>query len=70
MGVIVNKYPPAEPGALRLLAPQRGLFAIGQNQNREDIDVQSITKVSILVIPAKAGIQFLLDSGSRFTCPE
>ena len=24
-----SKYPPAEPGALRLLAPQRGLIAIG-----------------------------------------
>jgi predicted enzyme related to lactoylglutathione lyase len=30
---IISKYPPAEPGALRLLAPQRGLIAIGQNQN-------------------------------------
>jgi hypothetical protein len=28
-----SKYPPAEPGALRLLAPQRGLFAIGKNKN-------------------------------------
>jgi len=27
-----SKYPPAKPGALRLLAPQRGLTAIGQNQ--------------------------------------
>jgi hypothetical protein len=26
------KYPPAEPGALRLLAPQRGLIAIGKNK--------------------------------------
>jgi hypothetical protein len=25
---IGSKYPPAEPEALRLLAPQRGLFAI------------------------------------------
>jgi hypothetical protein len=41
-----------------LLAPQRGLFAIGQNQNRENVDVQSIAKVFILVIPAKAGIQY------------
>ena len=29
-----SKYPPAEPGALRLLAPQRGLFAIGKNKNQ------------------------------------
>jgi small-conductance mechanosensitive channel len=28
-----SKYPPAEPGALRLLAPQRGLIAIDRNQN-------------------------------------
>jgi len=26
---IENKYPPAEPEVLRLLAPQRGLTAIG-----------------------------------------
>ena len=25
-----RKYPPAEPGALRWLAPQRGLIAIGE----------------------------------------
>jgi hypothetical protein len=28
-----NKYPPAEPEVLRLLAPQRGLTAIGHSQN-------------------------------------
>ena len=28
-----SKYPPAKPGALRLLAPQRGLIAIDRNQN-------------------------------------
>ena len=28
-----SKYPPAEPEALRLLAPQRGLTAADQNQN-------------------------------------
>ena len=27
-----SKYPPAEPEALRLLAPQRGLIATDQNQ--------------------------------------
>jgi hypothetical protein len=27
-----SKYPPAKPGALRLLAPQRGLIAIGKDQ--------------------------------------
>jgi hypothetical protein len=65
-----SKYPPAKPGALRLLAPQRGLIAIGQNQNRGPFIAQSIAKVLFVVIPAKAGIQFFLDSGSRFTCPE
>jgi hypothetical protein len=64
-----SNYPPAKPGALRLLAPQRGLIAIGQNQNREPFVVDSAAKVLVVVIPAKAGIQFSLDSGSRFTCP-
>jgi len=32
-----SKYPPAKPGALRLLAPQRGLIAIGQNQKPRTI---------------------------------
>jgi len=27
--IVENKYPPAEPEVLRLLAPQRGLTAIG-----------------------------------------
>lgn len=31
---MTSKYPPAKPGALRLLAPQRGLFAIVKNKNR------------------------------------
>jgi hypothetical protein len=44
-------------GALRLLAPQMDLIAIGQNQNREALIVQSVAKVLIVVIPAKAGIQ-------------
>jgi hypothetical protein len=29
-----SKYPPAEPGALRLLAPQRGLIAIGKSKSK------------------------------------
>jgi hypothetical protein len=65
-----SKYPPAKPGALRLLAPQRGLIAIGKNQKREPFIVQFVAKVLIVVIPAKVGIQFFLDSGSRFTFPE
>jgi hypothetical protein len=28
----ISKYPPAKPGALRLLAPQRGLIAIGKEE--------------------------------------
>jgi hypothetical protein len=46
-----------------LLAPQRGLIAIGQNQNREPFIVQTVAKVFVLVVPAKAGIQFF--SGFR-----
>jgi len=30
----VRKYPPAEPEALRLLAPQRGLIATGEKQQQ------------------------------------
>ena len=30
----VSKYPPAEPEALRLLAPQRGLIATGEKQKQ------------------------------------
>jgi len=40
-----------------------GLIAIVQNQNREPFIVQPVAKVLIIVIPAKAGIQFF--SGSR-----
>ena len=29
-----SKYPPAEPEALRLLAPQRGLIATGEKQKQ------------------------------------
>jgi len=29
---LTSNYPPAKPGALRLLAPQRGLIAIGKEQ--------------------------------------
>jgi len=64
-----SKYFPSEPGALRLMVPQRGLIAIGQNQNQTVI-AQSMVSIFVAVIPAKAGIQWLLDSGSRFTCPE
>ena len=46
-----RKYPSAEPEALRLLAPQRGLTAIGQNQNRTVI-AQSVVSVFVAVIPA------------------
>src|ERR1035437_4163494 len=31
---ISSKYPPAEPEALRLLAPQRGLIATGESQKQ------------------------------------
>jgi hypothetical protein len=54
---------PAKPRALRLLAPQRGLIAIGQNQNWEPFIVRSLVKLVVVVIPPKAGIQ--LFSGFR-----
>ena len=31
---VVSNYPPAEPEALRLLAPQRGLIATGEKQKQ------------------------------------
>jgi hypothetical protein len=34
-----NKYPPAQPGVLRLLPPQRGLIAIGESQNPRTVNV-------------------------------
>jgi hypothetical protein len=33
-GQFESKYPPAKPGALRLLAPQKGLIAIGKKQEK------------------------------------
>jgi hypothetical protein len=30
--LVESKYPPVEPEALRLLAPQRGLFATGESK--------------------------------------
>jgi len=32
-----NKYPPAEPEVLRLLAPQRGLIATGESQKQDPV---------------------------------
>lgn len=34
-----NKYPPAQPGVLRLLPPQKGLIAIGESQNPRTVNV-------------------------------
>ena len=53
------KYPPAKPGALRLLAPQRGLIAIDQNQNREPFIGQSIAKFLFLSFLRKQESSFL-----------
>ena len=39
-----SKYPPAKPGALRLLAPQRGLIAIGKERE----DVNPIDRIDIV----------------------
>jgi hypothetical protein len=51
----VSNYPSTKPGALRLLAPQRGLIAIGQNQNREPFMIRSFFPPS----------SFLRNLGSR-----
>ena len=40
----ISKYPPAEPEALRLLAPQRGLIATGESKSKnksKDLTVQA-----------------------------
>ena len=34
--VVISKYPPAEPEALRLLAPQRGLFATVESKSKNN----------------------------------
>jgi hypothetical protein len=43
VGKTKNKYPPAKPEVLRLLAPQRGLTAIAKSKprNREDYERQT-----------------------------
>src|SRR4030043_701178 len=55
----ISKYPPAKPGSLRLLAPQRGLIAIDQNQNREPFIAQSIAKFLFLSFLRKQESSFL-----------
>ena len=45
-----NKYPPAEPEVLRLLAPQRGLIATGQSQKQ---DLVSYRPARVFVIGVK-----------------
>ena len=65
---IPSKYPPAKPGALRLLAPQRGLTAIGQNQNQEPFIIRFFCCCRHSCESRNPVL--LLDSGSRFTCPE
>ena len=35
--VSISKYPPAEPEALRLLAPRRGLIATGEKQKQKQL---------------------------------
>jgi len=37
-----SKYPPAKLGALRLLAPRRGLIAIGKKENLSPKDHSDI----------------------------
>src|ERR1039458_5643521 len=45
-----NKYPPAEPEVLRLLAPQRGLIATGHSQKQ---DLVSYRPARVFVIGVK-----------------
>jgi hypothetical protein len=47
-----SKYFPSEPGALRLMVPERGLIAIGQNQNQTVI-AQSMVSIFVAVILRK-----------------
>src|ERR1019366_10297106 len=48
--ILGNKYPPAEPEVLRLLAPQRGLIATGQSQKQ---DLVSYRPARVFVIGVK-----------------
>jgi hypothetical protein len=63
--------PPAKPGALRLLAPQRGLIAIDQNQNREAFMVQPIANSfsRFRVAFHLPGMTILLPKMSNFASP-
>jgi hypothetical protein len=67
--VNASKYPPAKLGALRLLAPQRSLIAVGQNQNQEPFIAQSMANFLFVVIPAKAEIQFFSGFRVAFRLP-
>ena len=53
------KYPPAEPVALRLLAPQRGLFATVRSKSKNK------SKSSIILLPARASTRADLKANSR-----
>jgi hypothetical protein len=46
-----SKYPPAKPGALRLLAPQRGLITIGKEEEK----LKPMDRTGI-VLPSQARI--------------
>src|SRR5215467_13493450 len=52
-----NKYPPAEPEVLRLLAPRRGLTAIAKSKakNQEDDEQQTPGTVKLWESPGRAG---------------
>jgi hypothetical protein len=63
-GEFMSKYPPAKPGALRLLAPQRGLTAIGQNQNQEPFITSSGFRVAFHLPGMTILLPELSNSGS------
>jgi hypothetical protein len=54
-----SKCPPAEPVALRLLAPQRGLFATVRSKSKNK------SKSPIILLPARASTRADLKTNSR-----
>jgi len=58
---------PGKAGNFTIAGPSKGP---DRNRSKSKPRIIHCTKVLIGVIPAEAGIQFFLDSGSRFTCPE
>src|SRR5271157_361077 len=60
-----SKYPPAEPEALRLLAPQRGLIATGEKQKQLQRQRLARQRASAKTKATAGGI---LPEFSKFDC--